>query len=105
VAQLHALKRSKPTRAVENDSGNQSVEAARGGGIQSLERAFSILEEVARNNEGINLSELSKCVGLHNSTTFHLVRTMVSLGYVEQAKGVQTLPHRPAALYFSGKRA
>ncbi|HKX10315.1 MAG TPA: IclR family transcriptional regulator [Stellaceae bacterium] len=61
-------------------------EAARGGGIQSLERAFGILEEVARNREGINLSELSKRVGLHNSTTFHLVKTMVTLGYIEQAK-------------------
>jgi len=61
-------------------------EAVRGGGIQSLERAFGILEEVARNREGINLSELSKRVGLHNSTTFHLVKTMVMLGYIEQAK-------------------
>jgi IclR family KDG regulon transcriptional repressor len=61
-------------------------EAARGGNIQSLERAFGILEEVARNREGINLSELSKRVALHNSTTFHLVKTMVLLGYVEQSK-------------------
>ena len=47
------------------------------GGIQSLERAFAILEEVARNRDGINLAELSKNVGLHNSTTFHLLKTMV----------------------------
>lgn len=56
------------------------------GGIQSLERAFAILEEVARNKEGINLADLSKAVGLHNSTTFHLVKTMVQLGYVSQAR-------------------
>jgi DNA-binding IclR family transcriptional regulator len=56
------------------------------GGIQSLERAFAILEEVARNPEGINLADLSKAVGLHNSTTFHLVRTMAQLGYVGQAR-------------------
>jgi DNA-binding IclR family transcriptional regulator len=54
------------------------------GGIQSLERAFAILEEVARNREGINLAELSKAVGLHNSTTFHLAKTMVQLGYLAQ---------------------
>ena len=53
-------------------------------GVQSLERAFSILEEVARAGEGIRLADLSKRVGLHNSTTFHLVRTMVSLGYIRQ---------------------
>src|SRR5678816_4302205 len=45
-------------------------------GVQSLGRAFGILEEVARHREGINLADLSKRVGLHNSTTFHLVKTM-----------------------------
>jgi len=56
------------------------------GGIQSLERAFAILEEVARNREGINLADLSKAVGLHNSTTFHLVKTMAQLGYISQVR-------------------
>jgi IclR family KDG regulon transcriptional repressor len=54
--------------------------------IQSLERAFSILEEVARNRQGINLADLSKAVGLHNSTTFHLVKTMAHLGYIGQMR-------------------
>ena len=56
------------------------------GGVQSLGRAFAILEEIARNRDGIGLAELSKRVGLHNSTTFHLVRTLVTLGYVRQMK-------------------
>jgi IclR family transcriptional regulator, KDG regulon repressor len=57
------------------------------GGVQSLGRAFSILEEVARHREGIGLAELSRLVGLHNSTTtFHLARTMVSLGYMRQER-------------------
>lgn len=56
------------------------------GGIQSLARAFSIMEEVARSREGISLAELSKKVGLHNSTTFHLVKTLASLGYIRQIK-------------------
>jgi IclR family KDG regulon transcriptional repressor len=55
-------------------------------GVQSLGRAFAILEEVARNREGIGLAELSKLVGLHNSTTFHLAKTLVSLGYLRQEK-------------------
>jgi IclR family transcriptional regulator, KDG regulon repressor len=63
--------------------------AARGagqprGGVQSLARAFAIMEEIARNRDGIGLADLSKRVGLHNSTTFHLVKTLVSLGYVRQ---------------------
>ena len=56
------------------------------GGIQSISRAFHILEEIARAREGIPLSELSKRVGLHNSTAFHLVKTMVSLGYIRQER-------------------
>jgi IclR family KDG regulon transcriptional repressor len=56
------------------------------GGIQSLERAFGILEEIARNREGINLADLSKVVGLHNSTTFHLVKTMAQLGYISHVR-------------------
>src|SRR5882762_10539817 len=56
------------------------------GGVQSLGRAFAILEEVARHREGIGLAELSKLVGLHNSTTFHLAKTLVSLGYLRQEK-------------------
>ncbi len=55
-------------------------------GVQSLGRAFAILEEVARHREGIGLAELSKRVGLHNSTTFHLAKTMVSLGYMRQER-------------------
>ncbi len=55
-------------------------------GVQSLGRAFAILEEVARHREGIGLAELSKLVGLHNSTTFHLAKTLVSLGYLRQEK-------------------
>lgn len=54
------------------------------GGIQSLERAFAILEQVAGHRDGITLAELCKSVGLHSSTTFHLVRTMVQLGYASQ---------------------
>jgi DNA-binding IclR family transcriptional regulator len=54
------------------------------GGVQSIARAFAIAEEIARNRDGIGLAELSKRVGLHNSTTFHLVKTMVQLGYVSQ---------------------
>ncbi|MEP9377525.1 IclR family transcriptional regulator [Aquabacter sp. CN5-332] len=61
----------------------EAVEA-KSGGVQSLERAFGILEEVARHKQGVNLAELSKKIGLHTSTTFHLAKTMVGLGYLRQ---------------------
>ncbi|HUN53336.1 MAG TPA: IclR family transcriptional regulator [Candidatus Sulfotelmatobacter sp.] len=56
------------------------------GGIQSLARAFAIMEAVARNRDGANLATISKSVGLHTSTTFHLLKTLAALGYVKQSK-------------------
>ncbi len=53
------------------------------GGVQSIERAFAILTEIAE-QDGINLTDLAKRVGLHNSTAFHIVRTMLELGMVRQ---------------------
>lgn len=60
------------------------------GGVQSIERAFAILEEVARHREGIRLGDLSRRVGLHTSTTFHLAKTMVSLGYLSHVRANKT---------------
>ena len=76
---------AKLARIIRADIDDDAGDRARGG-VQSIGRAFSILETVARHRDGIGLAELSKSVGLHNSTTFHLVRTMVSLGYIRQMK-------------------
>src|SRR5262249_22479979 len=65
------------------------------GGVQSIARAFSILEEIARSRDGIGLAELSKRVGLHNSTAFHLAKTLVALGYVRQDKDKRYRVGRP----------
>jgi IclR family KDG regulon transcriptional repressor len=74
-------------KAREHAAGEEAADGGRErGGIQSLERAFAILEEIARNRDGISLAELSKRVALHNSTTFHLVKTMAQLGYLEQGR-------------------
>jgi len=81
-----AVRPARLRRADIRDIDQDVAERQRGGGVQSLGRAFGIIEEIARNRDGIGLAELSKRVGLHNSTTFHLVKTMVSLGYVRQMK-------------------
>jgi IclR family KDG regulon transcriptional repressor len=91
---VSARTKQKPTRgkaprarvADIRDFGDAGDARMRGGGVQSIGRGFAIMEEIARNRGGIGLAELSKRVGLHNSTTFHLVKTMVSLGYVRQLK-------------------
>jgi DNA-binding IclR family transcriptional regulator len=75
----------KPAQPTKRDIDDDADDRQRVG-VQSLGRAFAILEEVARHREGIGLAELSKLVGLHNSTTFHLAKTMVSLGYLRQEK-------------------
>jgi len=71
----------EPVRHIDDDAAERQRV-----GVQSLGRAFAILEEVARHRDGIGLAELSKRVGLHNSTAFHLAKTMVSLGYLRQEK-------------------
>jgi DNA-binding IclR family transcriptional regulator len=76
---------AKLVRPARDDIDDEAEERQRGG-VQSLGRAFTILEEVARHREGVGLADLSKRVGLHNSTTFHLARTLVSLGYLRQEK-------------------
>lgn len=86
VAPRRTARRPAAIRAVEPPDIDDDVEEKARGGLQSIGRAFAILEEVARNRDGIGLADLSKRVGLHNSTTFHLVRTMVSLGYIRQIR-------------------
>lgn len=56
------------------------------GGIQSLARAFALLEAIADSAEGIGLTQLSRKTGLNSSTVFHLLKTMVGLGYIRQAE-------------------
>jgi len=76
---------AKLVQPIEGDIDGDAEDRQRAG-VQSLGRAFAILEEVARHREGVGLADLSKLVGLHNSTTFHLAKTLVSLGYLRQEK-------------------
>lgn len=55
------------------------------GGVQSLERAFRIIELVSTNPEGISLAEISRNVELHNSTVFNLLKTLINLGYLRRS--------------------
>jgi IclR family transcriptional regulator, KDG regulon repressor len=88
VVKPPSARRSATARLVSSTVSDIDDEAEdrQRGGVQSLGRAFAILEQVARHREGIGLAELSKLVGLHNSTTFHLAKTMVSLGYIRQER-------------------
>lgn len=52
--------------------------------IQSLQRGLGILELIAKDGTGVTMAEVSRRIGLHTSTTFHLLRTLTSLGYLAQ---------------------
>lgn len=52
---------------------------------RAVSRAFEVLETLAGQPRGLRLHDLSRSVGLHKSTVFRLVRTLMQLGYVQQA--------------------
>lgn len=92
-AKIKTSKRSRPLAhgeiarfAAPAADADETSDGRRQVGVQSLGRAFAILEQVACHRHGIGLAELSRLVGLHNSTTFHLAKTLVSLGYLRQEK-------------------
>lgn len=60
------------------------MSADRAGGVQSLERAFDLLERMADSGGEVGLSELSASSGLPLPTIHRLVRTLVDCGYVRQ---------------------
>lgn len=66
-------------------SADKAAGAAKtGGGVQSLERAFAILETMADAGGVISLSQLAQDADLPLPTIHRLVRTLVDLGYVRQ---------------------
>jgi len=64
----------------------------RGGGVQSLDRAFALLEHMAAAGGDVALSELAARSGLPLPTIHRIMRTLVASGYVRQ------LPSRRYAL-------
>jgi len=51
---------------------------------QSLERGLSLVEAVAASGSRTSLAEVARRTGLHRSTAHHLLKTLVSLGYLRQ---------------------
>lgn len=62
----------------------ESADSRAHGGVQSLGRAFAILEAMADAGGAIGLSQLAADSGLPLATIHRLVRTLVDLGYVRQ---------------------
>lgn len=56
------------------------------GGVQSVDRALTILEHLARVGEA-GVTEVAADLGVHKSTAFRLVATLEAHGLVEQVEG------------------
>ena len=67
-----------------SDAGGHEKAPQRAGGVQSLERAFGILETMANAGGTLGLSQLATRVHLPLATTHRFVRTLVDLGYLRQ---------------------
>src|SRR5665811_383612 len=80
-ADLHRANRRDPPMSVP-----EATEKAprRAGGVQSLERAFGILETMAEAGGTLGLSQLADRVKLPLPTIHRFVRTLVDVGYLRQ---------------------
>lgn len=58
--------------------------------IRSLQRGLVILEIIGKREQSTSLADLSRELGLHPSTVFHLLKTLLALGYVAQTPGAKT---------------
>lgn len=56
-------------------------------GVQSVARAFGVLEAVAELAPEASLADISRATGLAQSTVHRLLRTMMNAGYVRQTEG------------------
>ena len=53
-------------------------------GVQSIERALDIIEAVAANKNSSVLTEIAEKVGLHKSTAYRIISTLLKRGYLKK---------------------
>jgi len=68
------------------DAQSDAAQGSQGSqGVQSIERVLDIIEALSTEQEGLGVSELSRRIGLHKSTTHRLLATLVRRGYVARS--------------------
>lgn len=70
-------------KSLEPRSPSEAEHEARDGGVQSVDRALSILETLAEDDEGYRLSDLAIRTGLSASTVHRLLATLESRRFVQ----------------------
>ncbi len=59
--------------------------------VQSLDRTFDILELLSKQQQGLNLTEISGEVKLHKSTVYRLLSALMQRGYIEKRDTIYKL--------------
>jgi IclR family transcriptional regulator, acetate operon repressor len=80
VAMKRNVIRRKP---LESKSGGDNAVDSRDAGVQSVDRALSIMETLAEDDEGYRLSDLAVRTGLSTSTVHRLLATLESRRFVQ----------------------
>jgi len=70
-------------KSLEPKSAAEAEHETRDGGVQSVDRALSILETLAEDDEGYRLSDLAVRTGLSASTVHRLLATLESRRFVQ----------------------
>jgi IclR family acetate operon transcriptional repressor len=71
---------------------------------RSLERGLAALEVVASAAGPITLADTARRLGLHRSTTHHLMRTLVGLGYLRQDDSTRGYSLTPRLHQLTGQK-
>jgi IclR family transcriptional regulator, acetate operon repressor len=73
------------TNAGSRKKSANASSASAGGGVQSLTRGLTLLEQLAESEGGISLTEISSRADLAPSTAHRLLNTLADMGFVVQA--------------------
>lgn len=57
--------------------------------VQSVDRLLDIIEKLSANPRGVGLVTLSENVGLHRSTTYRLLTSLINRGYVSKDRATK----------------
>ena len=80
---------SKPKRKGQTSDNADVADADLRSTVLSLAKGFRVLELFSASEPELNLSEIAKRADLDTGTAFRIIRTLVILGYLEQAEGVK----------------
>jgi DNA-binding IclR family transcriptional regulator len=64
----------------------KSTQDKSSGSVQSLERAFDIIDLLAHEQHGLKLTDIANELDLHKSTVYRLISVLRSRGYVEKSE-------------------